>query len=292
MAVYKVIQDVEAEDKLLGPLTLKKFIYAGIAVLLGFISFRVVIASTLGPARWFVALIFFFPMLLFGLLASPIGREQPTEVWLLSRLRFFIKTKKRIWDQSGVNHLVTITAPTRVEKRLVKDLNPAEVKSRLGTLANTLDSRGWAIKNVAINDAPLYAQNAAEDSDRLIGVSALAQPGQVIEVRAADDIMDDQNNAVAQHFSALMRDADDRRKVANVDKIDAARQESQQPQPDTGQTTKKEISKKYEQTSESPVTAARRAVNMDLAQSGNAFSVASLAKLANRSPEEVVIQLH
>ena len=31
MATYKVIQDIEAEDKLLGPLTLRQFIYAAVA---------------------------------------------------------------------------------------------------------------------------------------------------------------------------------------------------------------------------------------------------------------------
>jgi hypothetical protein len=42
MAVYKVIQDVEAEDKLLGPLTLKGFIYALIAATCAFIEFKLV----------------------------------------------------------------------------------------------------------------------------------------------------------------------------------------------------------------------------------------------------------
>jgi hypothetical protein len=47
------------------------------------------------------------------------------------------------------------------------------------------------------------------------------------------------------------------------------------------------------------VTAARQTVNMELAQSGNDISVASIAKLANRSPQveqtgpnEVTISLH
>ena len=91
MAVYKVIQDIEAEDKLLGPLTLKGFIYAAIAALLAFINFRLLFAGALGPLRWFFVLLFLFPMFLFMILASPLGREQPTEVWLLSRVRFLIK---------------------------------------------------------------------------------------------------------------------------------------------------------------------------------------------------------
>ncbi len=39
MATYKVIQDIEAEDKFVGPLTLKQFIFACITVVLGYLSF-------------------------------------------------------------------------------------------------------------------------------------------------------------------------------------------------------------------------------------------------------------
>ena len=39
MAVYKVIQDIEAEDKLLGPLTLKQFIFGAVAVGFAFVAF-------------------------------------------------------------------------------------------------------------------------------------------------------------------------------------------------------------------------------------------------------------
>ena len=82
MAVYKVIQDVEAEDKLLGPLTLKGFVYAGIAVLLGFISFKLAMIGN--PIKWIFIPAFTLPMILFAVLASPLGGDQPTEVWLLS----------------------------------------------------------------------------------------------------------------------------------------------------------------------------------------------------------------
>jgi len=49
MATYKVIQDIEAEDKLLGPMTLRQFIYAVIVVVMGFVAFR--LASVDGGKR-------------------------------------------------------------------------------------------------------------------------------------------------------------------------------------------------------------------------------------------------
>ena len=39
MATYKVIQDIEAEDKLVGPLTLRQFIYAGVSAVALYICF-------------------------------------------------------------------------------------------------------------------------------------------------------------------------------------------------------------------------------------------------------------
>ena len=79
MATYKVIQDIEAEDKLLGPLTLKQFVYAIIVVVCGFVAFKL---ATIG---WYLALPFIPPMLFFGVMAAPLGRDQPTEVWLIAK---------------------------------------------------------------------------------------------------------------------------------------------------------------------------------------------------------------
>lgn len=331
MAVYKVIQDIEAEDKLLGPLTLKGFIYAAIAAVLGFINFRLLLASSLGPIRWPFVLILSLPMMLFGILAAPLGREQPTEVWLLSRVRFFLKNRVRVWDQSGMNHLVTITVPKKIERILTKNFSQTEVKSRLEALASTLDSRGWVIKDVPINAAsiPGYLRPSAEDSDRLIGVSSLVIPAPISDVKPADDILDEQNNSTAQHFNELMQTAEAKRKNDVANMLSAARAgtdtsvnqvtpgtsddtytEEEQEFLDEKRLEEQELRKAHpiigfdeqrtdasastaSKTRQNTVTAARRTDNMNLAQSGNAFSVASLAKLANRSnPPEVVINLH
>src|SRR3954470_3689042 len=100
MAVYKVIQDVEAEDKLLGPLTLKGFVYAGIALLIGYINFRLLMPGS--PIKWIFIPALSLPMILFAVLASPWGGDQATEVWLLSKIEFFLKPRLRIWDQRGI----------------------------------------------------------------------------------------------------------------------------------------------------------------------------------------------
>lgn len=189
MGTYKVIQDIEAEDKLLGPLSLRQFIYAIVVIVLGFIAFQFSKINTV------LVIPFIPPMLFFGLLAAPLTKDQSSEVWLLAKVRFFLKPRRRIWDQSGIKELVTITAPKKIEKILVKDLSQIEVKSRLEALANTIDSRGWAVKNVNVNlfAQPSYVLGQA-DSDRLIDPSLMAQDVPAFEVTAAEDMLDTQNS--------------------------------------------------------------------------------------------------
>ena len=87
MAVYKVIQDVEAEDKILGPLSLKQLIFAAIAAGSIFIAFRIVVATGV----IYTAIPFLPFILVFGVLAAPLGRDQPTEMWLAAQIRFYTK---------------------------------------------------------------------------------------------------------------------------------------------------------------------------------------------------------
>jgi hypothetical protein len=338
MAVYKVIQDVEAEDKLLGPLTLKGFVYALITAALGFINFKLITSPMPSVIKGIMALVLLLPMLLFGVLASPLGREQPTEVWLLSRLRFFMKPRLRRWDQAGLEELVTITVPKKLKEHLTKDLDQTEVRSRLKTLASTLDTRGWAIKNVDLNlNAPVPGEAApVSSSDRLIASAGYSQAAQVVDVHAADDILDEQSNPTAQKFANLMQDADTKRKQqlqqtvqsllgsdteksdklskrlskakASFAKSHKRKSHAKHKLLDKAEAAKAEKSKPPEvkaapapakAPAPAPVTPARQAVNMELAQSGSAFSVATLSQLANRQPQieqtgpnEVTISLH
>lgn len=288
MAQYKVIQDIEAEDRLLGPLTLKGFIYAIIAIFCAFINFRLFVAG-LGPIKYVLILIFTGPMLLFGVLASPLGRQQPTEVWLLAHLRFLIKPRKRLWSQTGILHVVTVTAPKKIEKQLTKGFSQEEVKNRLQILANTMDSRGWAIKDL---NTPPDLSNTGAGSDRLVEPTVVKPQPIIVDVTAADDIMDEQNNPTAQYFDSLMTEADAGRKAGVAERLSAARATAANPD-------LPKLAEKQPKTDTKPMTAESQAAKLELAQSGNDFSVATLSKLANRStqfeqlgPNEGLLELH
>ena len=198
MATYKVIQDIEAEDKLIGWMTPRQTIYAAIVLISGFIWFMLV-----GAGAWWLGIIFLPHTILLTVLSGPFVHDQPSEVWLLAKIKFFLLPRRRIWDQSGIKETVTITVPKKVERHLTDGLSQTEVKSRLSALANTIDSRGWAVKNVNVN---LFAQPdyAMAGSDRLLGSSSFAQDVPTYEVTAQDDILDERSNPTAQHLQQMI----------------------------------------------------------------------------------------
>lgn len=198
MATYKLIQDIEAEDHILGPLSLRQFIFALIAAFGGYLCF---IVATKGVA--FLLVLFAPPTLFCAFFAFPFGRDQPTEVWFLAKLRFWFLPRKRIWNQSGVKELVTITVPKKVERVLTNGLDESEVKSRLQALANTIDSRGWAIKNINLYAQPVMVGG---DSERLIDLGSF--PSEVPAYSAPpSDIMDPLSYPAAQQMATMIDQA-------------------------------------------------------------------------------------
>lgn len=216
MATYKVIQDIEAEDKILGPLTLRQFIYAIVTCFFLYLCFIAVTKHI-----YFLLIIFLPPAIFTGFFAAPFGKDQPTEVWAVAKIGFLFKPRKRIWNQSGVKELVTVTVPKKIERVYTNGLNQNEVASRLSALANTIDSRGWAIKNVNVN---LFAQTTmATDagSDRLVAMSSMPQPVADYEIKASDDILDEFNNPIAQQFTQMISANSQAHRQQLIDKMNA-----------------------------------------------------------------------
>lgn len=225
MSTYKVIQDVEAEDKLVGPLTLRQFIYAAVAAVSLYISFILItkhaafLLGITGPIA-----------LISGFFAFPWKGEQPTEIWALARIRFMILPRVRIWDQSGMKDLVKVNAPIRLETHFTNGLSQSEVKSRLRTLADTIDSRGWAIKNA---DGKIYNQPnplVGQNSDRLVNPDGMPREVSNIEMPASD-MMDDQGT-VAQQFDSMLNKSNQAHRERVIEEISQA-QHGQLPAPVT-----------------------------------------------------------
>ena len=185
MAEYKVAQDVEAEDKLIGPFSFRQFIYL--------IIVAIAIALAWGLSRIFIGLaIIPLPVILFfGAMALPLRKDQPMEVYLTAVVSFYLKPRKRVWSPDGIDSLIEITAPKVVEKQLTKDLTENEAERRLSYLADIADTGGWAIRHVA---QPVSANSSM-------------QTDQYYEAQQTDDVLGD-DGGVAHNFDTIISNAD------------------------------------------------------------------------------------
>jgi hypothetical protein len=151
MASYKVPQDVEADDKLIGPFSFRQFVYLII------VAAAVAIAYFL--SRLFIGLaVIPLPIILFfGALALPLRKDQPMETYLAAIVSFYLKPRKRLWDPDGQQSLIEIVAKKNTPGPQLKNLSQTEADRRLSYLANIVDSRGWAVRGV--DSAPNSAMN-------------------------------------------------------------------------------------------------------------------------------------
>ena len=144
MATYKIPQNVEAEDKLLGPLTFKQFIYAIITAAMAagiFVGFQTNIA---------IGVLFIPPTFIFSVLAFYKRPDQDVEKYLIALLGFWFKPHLRKWDNKGIAEHVIITAPKKIETNFSDSRSRVQVKSQLKELAKIVDTRGWSTKHVEI----------------------------------------------------------------------------------------------------------------------------------------------
>jgi hypothetical protein len=180
MATYKVPQDVEADDKLIGPFSFRQFIYLIIVAM--------ACALAWGLAQVFIGLVIIpLPIiLLFGALALPLRKDQPMEIYLAALVSFYLKPHKRLWDPDGIESLIEITVPKTVEVQRTKDITQADAEQRFSYLANIVDSGGWAIRGAGVQ-----AASTTMNSDVFL------------EAQGAQDILDT-SSSVGQSFNAMM----------------------------------------------------------------------------------------
>lgn len=205
MAQYKVPQDVEAEDKLIGPFSFRQFIYLGIAAL------GIVIAFGLWQIFPGLIVVPLPVILLFLVLALPLRKDQPMETYLTAVIRFFLKPRRRLWQPEGSVDLVTIVAPRTAEVQLTKSLSGADAAAQLGYLAQVVDTQGWATRGVlnptaSMNDT-VYA-----------------------EAQQAEDVFDENTNVV-RTFENMLDKSNDARKESVMQQFRQAAKRRDTPEP-------------------------------------------------------------
>lgn len=252
MAQYKVPQDVEAEDKLLGPFTFRQFIYlliaaAGIAGAWGLFQ--------LFPLLALIPLPFVF---FFGVLALPLKKDQPMETYLAAIISFYFKPNRRIWTAGQRESTIKIIAPKKAEKSRTRNLTEEEASHRLSFLASIIDTEGYAIRG----DSSMKDEYAAE-ADTIEDVLDADNP-------VIDRIIEQEQTERKQELIAQMRTA-----INRTDNLIAA------PSANTPIAAPSPIlpAPSLPQPQATPTTINQQLQNL---ATNNSFSIQTIAQQANR----------
>ena len=194
MATYKVPQDVEAEDKLLGPFSFRQFVYLVIAVIAGGLAYFL--------GRLFLPL-FVIPVplaILFLILSLPLKKDQPMEVYLGAILSFYLKPRLKIWQQDGIENIVEMTNEL-ADKDLVslRDLTNEQAQERLSFLSQVVDTEGWSIRGV----------NNTTFQDTIVA-----------EAKQTEDIHEE-NSEVIKSFDQMINNSDHKRRAIILNKLNS-----------------------------------------------------------------------
>lgn len=219
MAEHKVPQDVEADDKLIGPFNFRQFCYLMVAfgcAGAAFFAGRVAIPLALIP----------LPIGIFFLvLALPLRKDQPMEIYLAALFKYYFRPRARLWQPDGQESLIQISNPVIDESPRTKELASDEVSRRLSFLANVADTQGWStrgldrpVNNTNLNDD--FAATAQDETDMLEDDSVLSSK--------FDKMLDKSDRAA--HKAALAKLPPNQRPVTpdltNVSSLTGQRQQS------------------------------------------------------------------
>jgi hypothetical protein len=140
---YKVPQNVDIEDKVVGPLTIRQFLI--LLITGGFIMLLRILIGFLGP-------IFLMTALLVGALGIGLAffkyGDQNAEIFVVSAFKTFTNPRKRVWQKeepkkSAENENKKVE--TKEEEQLITTrANVTEARSHLEKLAEVVDSGGYS----------------------------------------------------------------------------------------------------------------------------------------------------
>ncbi len=137
---YKIPQNVELEDKILGPFTLKQFLYLLAAGLVTFVMFSTV--YTVSPAAFFI--IAAFTWIVAGAFVFIHPNDQTFAKFITSFTAFYTRPSQRAWRRLPSLGEIKLedeqVAPTVAQD----EPSDEEVRSKLARLAHVVDARGWS----------------------------------------------------------------------------------------------------------------------------------------------------
>ena len=297
MAQYKVPQDVEADDKLIGPFSFRQFVYllaAGGLLALGVALFQ------LFPLLAIIPLPF---ILLLLALALPLKKDQPMETYLAAVVSYYLKPKNRLWVPGQSESTIKITAPKKVEESRTRDITGEEATHRLSFLVDIVDTGGYAIKGASVSPVREDLVAEANTVTDMFENSRFNNIGNAIvrnENERHEEVMKEMREAIDRNENFGFVEKKEIKKDNEV----AVKPDSQ-PVADSSVVVKpgapvveKPVEKSNIVKSNQNDNAKEKTVNRSIMELANNtdFSVATIAKEANRinrkEEGEVFISLH
>lgn len=136
---YKVPQNIDLEDKVIGPLTLKQFFYLLGGGMLDYIIYH----SISGFFGWILIFIISGIALAFAFVKI---QEQDFGYFVMAMFNFTIKPKIYFWKKETRLEEIPKTPDEEGEEEDSLSRDPEEVRSRLQTLASVVENKGWKSK--------------------------------------------------------------------------------------------------------------------------------------------------
>lgn len=134
---YKVPENIDIEDKIIGPLTFKQFMYLLVAFAVTLVGYQVV-----QPGDIFMFTIFISPVwAIAGILGFARPNDRPADVFVISGIVYLFRPRQRIWrrETEGVVDITT----KKAEKKKEAVTKEAPEESQLETLSRLIDTQGF-----------------------------------------------------------------------------------------------------------------------------------------------------
>ena len=304
MAQYKVPQDVEADDKLIGPFSFRQFVYlliAGVLIALAVALFQLFPLLAIIPVPF---------VLLFAALALPLKKDQPMETYLAAIVSYYLKPRQRLWTPGQRESTIKITAPKIVEEERTRDITGEEATHRLSFLADIVDTEGYAIKGAGINQMneellveantmnDIFESNHFDSLESTIARDENERHAEVIkEMKETIAKTENMNNEEMEHATIEKRfeeKKEDEKPNTASDVVVKPEPVAKQEDTEKSETVEKPVENKPEPEQKVEEISAKPSI-IELANNED-YSVATIAKEANRLKErdegEVFISLH
>lgn len=137
----QVPSNIDIEDKIVGPFTLKQFIYLAIGGMLIVVDYAFFKTSMIFVIIAFIVIAFDVLFVFYRF------NEQPFEKILYSFLIFYLSPKRRLWQRkAGLADIQISKGPKDKREDLVQKKTKKNISS-LDELSYVLDSRGWVESN-------------------------------------------------------------------------------------------------------------------------------------------------